>query len=81
MEVDKEGVMWVLDAKRNANYTSCPPKIVLLDLNNDGKVIQSYDVPSDQCPEGCYLNDLVIDGDFMYSSDTTTSDPGKKIHT
>lgn len=30
MEIDKDGIMWVLDARRVANNTSCQPKIVLL---------------------------------------------------
>lgn len=76
MEIDTDGIMWVLDAKRTTKEVTCPPKIVLLNLNDGGKVVQSYNVPRDQCPEGCFLNDLVIDGDFMYSSDFTKSDPG-----
>lgn len=38
MEIDKDGVMWVLDGRRLNKRVACPAKIVLLDLNNAGKV-------------------------------------------
>jgi hypothetical protein len=78
MEIDKDGIMWVLDARRVDNNTDCPPKIVLLDLNDDGKIINNFAVPDALCPHdaGCFLNDIVVDGDHAYISDTTSSDPG-----
>lgn len=82
MEIDKDGVMWVLDARRVDKSIKCPPKIVLLDLNKNGDIISSFEVPNDLCPHqnGCFLNDIVVDGDFAYISDTTKSDPGLFVY-
>lgn len=78
MEIDRDGVMWVLDGRRLNKRVLCPAKIVLLDLKNDGKVLKTFTVPDELCPHdnGCFLNDIVVDGDFAYISDTTKSDPG-----
>ncbi|KAJ3663043.1 hypothetical protein Zmor_007352 [Zophobas morio] len=78
MEIDKDGIMWVLDARRVDNNTDCPPKIILLDLNDKGKIVNDFLVPDELCPRnrGCFLNDIVVDGDYAYISDTTSSDPG-----
>lgn len=82
MEIDKDGIMWVLDARRVDNNTDCPPKIILLDLNQEGKTVDSFQVPDDLCPHrgGCFLNDIVVDGDHAYISDTTSSDPGILVY-
>lgn len=82
MEIDKNGVMWVLDARRTEKFVLCPPKIILLDLNNNGEVVSSFEVPDELCPHknGCFLNDIVVDGDFAYISDTTKSDPGLLVY-
>lgn len=82
MEIDNNGVMWVLDARRTERFVLCPPKIVLLDLKKGGAVISSFEVPDDLCPHkhGCFLNDIVVDGDFAYISDTTKSDPGLFVY-
>lgn len=78
MEIDKDGVMWVLDGRRLNKFVSCPAKIVLLDLNRGGEVVKRFAVPDELCDhnEGCFLNDIVVDGDFAYVSDTTKTDPG-----
>ncbi|RZB40722.1 MRJP domain containing protein [Asbolus verrucosus] len=78
MEIDKDGIMWVLDARRVDNNTNCPPKIILLDLNDKGKIVNNFMVPDNLCPHdsGCFLNDIVVDHDYAYISDTTSSDPG-----
>lgn len=78
MEIDKEGIMWVLDARRVDKHTKCPPRIILLDLNKNGIVVQNFVVPDELCPhnDGCFLNDIVVDGDFAYMSDTTKVDSG-----
>lgn len=78
MEIDRDGIMWVLDARRVDNNTRCPPRIILLDLNKNGSVVRRFDVPDELCPhaKGCFLNDIVVDGDFAYMSDTTKVDPG-----
>lgn len=82
MEIDNDGVMWVLDARRTEKFVKCPPKIVLLDLKKNGEVISSFEVPDHLCPHhnGCFLNDIVVDGDFAYISDTTKSDPGLFVY-
>lgn len=82
MEIDQEGIMWVLDARRTEKFVKCPPKIVLLDLNDSGRLVKSFEVPDELCPHnnGCFLNDIVVDGDYAYISDTTKSDPGLFVY-
>lgn len=82
MEIDKNGIMWILDTKRDVLVTQCPPKIVLIDLNRNNKVIQSYIIPNELCPwdKGCFVNDIVLDGDYCYMSDTTATDPGILVY-
>lgn len=82
MEIDNNGIMWVLDARRTEKFIKCPPKIVLFDLNRNGELISSFNVPDNLCPHhnGCFLNDIVVDGDFAYISDTTKSDPGLFVY-
>lgn len=36
IEIDNDGVMWVIDGERQRNFTDCPCKLVLFDLNNAG---------------------------------------------
>lgn len=69
MEIDPEGVMWVLDVGRkywvddvpNAANNTCPPKMVLIDVPT-GTVVDRYVFPNEDAPhDGAYLNDLVID--------------------
>ncbi|RZC39295.1 MRJP domain containing protein [Asbolus verrucosus] len=74
MEIDKDGVMWVLDAPRVDNNTNCPPKVILLDLNDKGKIVNNFVVPDNLCPHdnSCFLNDIVVDYDYAYISDTTS---------
>ncbi|GLV33908.1 yellow-b [Carabus blaptoides fortunei] len=84
MEIDRKGVMWVLDGRRvDKTETKCPPKIVLLDLNANGKVLKSYIVPDGVCRhESCFLNDLVLDeydGGYAYITDTS-ADPGLIVY-
>lgn len=82
MEIDESGVMWVLDGRRTEPTMKCPPKIVLLDLNKNGELISSFVFPDSLCPQkvGCFLNDIVVDGDYAYISDTTGSDPGLLVY-
>ncbi|KAG5880746.1 hypothetical protein JTB14_025510 [Gonioctena quinquepunctata] len=77
MEIDRDDVMWVVDARRVSSVVTCPPKLVLIDLKND-EILQKYEVPDSLCPHknGCFLNDIVVHGDYAYFSDTTKSDPG-----
>lgn len=80
IEIDKKGIMWVLDGNRFNDYTSCPPKIVLLDLNKKGKVIQTYVVPNEvSMRDGGFLKDLVLDesdGGYAFITENSEQDPG-----
>lgn len=85
MEIDTKGVMYVIDGVRmNNNNVLCPCKIVLLDLNNGGKQIQTYILPNDIClQDGGFLNDIVVDesdGSFAYITDNSNIDPGIVIY-
>lgn len=73
--------MWVLDGRRiDPTSRKCPPKIVLLDLKQNGRIVQQYIVPKDICTsDNCFLNDIVLeefDGGFAYITDTNEKDPG-----
>ncbi|KAK4876671.1 hypothetical protein RN001_009177 [Aquatica leii] len=84
MEIDRYGVMWVLDGVRTNTLTKCPPKIVLLDLKNGGRVLHTYVVPNDvTLHQGGFLNDIVVDesdGGFAYITDNSMQDPGLIIY-
>ncbi|XP_017769859.1 PREDICTED: protein yellow-like [Nicrophorus vespilloides] len=73
MEIDSKGIMWVLGS-------DCPGKLVLLDLNDGGKVVYSYTIPEDICTrKGCWLNDIILEERFegyAYISEASNSDPG-----
>lgn len=73
--------MWVLDGRRiDPSTRKCPPKIILLDLKGEGRVVHSYNVPPHVCkPNSCFLNDLVLDeigAGYAYITDTDENDPG-----
>lgn len=85
MEIDPDGRMWVLDSGRSATMTleaknSCPPRLVILDLENGGAVLRSYAFPADVAhPESAFLNDIVVDhedGGFAYITDSDDKNPG-----
>ncbi|KAG5862882.1 hypothetical protein JTB14_034657 [Gonioctena quinquepunctata] len=81
MEIDTNGIMWVIDGVRFKYNTDCPCKLVLLDLNRNGKVVHTYTFPKDVClQDGGYLNDIVLDGDYAYMTDTSFIDPGLIIY-
>lgn len=43
MEIDTAGIMWVIDGNRMFNLThGCPGKLILLDLNDGGKVVHVH---------------------------------------
>lgn len=80
MEIDRKGIMWVLDGRRiDETNHKCPPKIVLLDIKSGGRVIQTYKLPNEICShDSCFLNDIVLEefeGGFAYITDTS-DDPG-----
>lgn len=85
MEIDPQGRMWVLDTGRTETMTleakaRCPPRLVILDLEDNGKVLRSYNFPADVAPpDSAYLNDIVLDhedGGFAYITDNSDVDPG-----
>lgn len=80
MEIDRRGMMWVLDGNRFNNLTKCPPKLVLLDLNGKGTVLQTYEFPNEiVMSDGGFMNDLVVDesdGGYAYITDNSPLDPG-----
>lgn len=84
LEIDSTGVMWILDGMRMNDYTHCPPKIVLVDINDNGKVLHSYIVPDELCMAfGGWMNDLVIDeidGGYAYITDNSYVDPGLSVY-
>lgn len=89
MEIDEEGVMWIIDGRRvdpTPASKNCPPKIVLLDLNRD-QIVQSYVLPDEVCShKSCFMNDVVldkpdeVDGGFAYISDSSFTDPGLIVY-
>ncbi|XP_017782545.1 PREDICTED: uncharacterized protein LOC108566921 [Nicrophorus vespilloides] len=84
MEIDKNGIMWVLDGTRISSITSCPAKLVLLDLNDNGKVLHTYVFPEELAlSQGGFLNDIVLDesdGGFAYITDNSNIDPGLIVY-
>lgn len=78
IEIDKDGIMWVLDGRRLSRFVNCPAKLYLIDLKQDGKIIKRYNFPELLCPKDrCLLNDIVVDRDYAFISDLTAGDEGK----
>lgn len=89
MEIDPQGVMWVLDVGRKyfnqpeAVDNSCPPKIVLIDIDSK-RTLSSYVFPADVAPpDGAFLNDIVLDLKhqvaFISSTGNNASDLGALV--
>lgn len=85
MEIDPKGRMWVLDTGRPTALTldvksECKPRLVILDLENKGEILRSYEFPEDVAPRNtAYLNDIVLDhedGGMAYITDNGKDDPG-----
>ena len=85
MEIDPAGRMWVIDNGRtgimtNNPNTTCPPKLVILDLESGGTVLRNYTFPPDIVDyQSIYLSDIVLDhedGGFAYITDSGHKDPG-----
>lgn len=85
MEIDPKGRMWVLDtgrstALRKENKGDCPARLVILDLEDNGKVIRTYEFPDHVARRGVtYLNDIVLDhenGGMAFITDNGRDDPG-----
>lgn len=85
IEIDKNGVMWILDNGRVGTLTQnpdvkCPPSLVLIDLKSGKNQMERIPFPADILyPNTTYLNDLVVDnrdGDYAYITDNSAVDPG-----
>ncbi|KAF9815372.1 hypothetical protein SFRURICE_011524 [Spodoptera frugiperda] len=85
IEIDKNGLMWILDNGRVGTLTQnpdakCPPSLVLIDLKSGKNEMERIPFPADTVnPNTTYLNDLVVDnrnGDYAYITDNSAVDPG-----
>ncbi|KAG7302730.1 hypothetical protein JYU34_012685 [Plutella xylostella] len=85
VEVDRNGILWILDNGRVGTLTDrpeakCPPSLVLIDLKTGKNEMQRFPLPPDVVNyNSTYLNDLVVDnrdGDYAYITDNSASDPG-----
>ncbi|ETO31242.1 hypothetical protein RFI_05878 [Reticulomyxa filosa] len=83
MEIDPYGRMWIIDTGR-INFldttpdNSCPPKIVLWDLNTN-TMLSTYTFPNSVAPyNSTFLNDIVVDitNEIAYISDVLGPQPG-----
>ncbi|XP_014474509.1 PREDICTED: protein yellow-like [Dinoponera quadriceps] len=83
MEIDPKGRMWALDTGRpnfgNLSF-GCPPRLVILDLENAGEILRTYEFPDHVARRGvAYLNDVVLDhedGMIAYITDSSEEDYG-----
>ena len=85
IEIDPKGRMWILDTGRTETMTSqpkarCPPRLVILDLEKNGKILRSYPFPANVTLRNTSeLNDIVLDhefGGYAYITDSDPNDPG-----
>lgn len=87
MEIDPIGRMWLLDSGRTTALSSsidpngsCPPRLVILDLEKDGQQLLSHRFPEHVARPGtAYLSDIVLDhedGGMAYITDSDRDDPG-----
>ncbi|XP_020281980.1 protein yellow-like [Pseudomyrmex gracilis] len=83
IEIDPRGRMWVLDTGRPKTYRqfkACPARLVILDLEDKGKILRTYEFPNDVASlDDTYLNDIVLDhedGVMAYITDSGKHDPG-----
>ncbi|XP_006611041.1 protein yellow-like [Apis dorsata] len=85
MEIDPIGRMWVLDSGKMSplsleKKTTCPPRLVILDLEKNGEVLRIYEFPTNVARHGtAHLNDIVLDhedGGMAYITDSDRDDPG-----
>ncbi|CAK1596291.1 unnamed protein product [Parnassius mnemosyne] len=85
VEIDRNGIMWILDNGRIGTLTQkpdtkCPPSIVLIDLKTGKNEMERIPLTADTVNTATsYLNDLVVDnrdGDYAYITDNSAVDPG-----
>ncbi|XP_051174255.1 protein yellow-like [Leptopilina boulardi] len=89
MEIDPMGRMWLIDNGRRDIFTenpnnTCPPRLVILDLNTDGTILKKYIFPKHTVDyNSVFLNDIVLDhehGGFAYIIDSGSKDPGLIVY-
>lgn len=85
IEIDPKGRMWVLDSGKMSPLSvevkiTCPPRLVILDLENNGEILRTYEFPPQVARHGtAHLNDIVLDhedGGMAYITDSDREDPG-----
>ncbi|CAH2037320.1 unnamed protein product, partial [Iphiclides podalirius] len=85
VEIDRNGIMWILDNGRIGTLTQkpdtkCPPSLVLIDLKTGLNEMERIPLPAETVnATTSYLNDLVVDnrdGDYAYITDNSAVDPG-----
>ncbi|CAB3229965.1 unnamed protein product [Arctia plantaginis] len=85
IEIDKNGIMWILDNGRVGTLTQspdpkCSPSLVLIDLKSGKNEMERIPFSEDVVnPKTTYLNDIVVDnrdGDYAYITDNSAVDPG-----
>ncbi|XP_072763565.1 major royal jelly protein 1-like [Anoplolepis gracilipes] len=85
VEIDPKGRMWVIDTGRSTALHheikgNCSARLVILDLEDNGKILHTYEFPDHIARRGVtYLNDIVLDhenGGMAYISDNGREDPG-----
>ncbi|XP_043485045.1 protein yellow-like [Leptopilina heterotoma] len=89
MEIDPMGRMWLIDNGRTDIFTNkanntCPPRLVILDLNAEGTLLKKYIFPKHVADyNSVFLNDIVLDhehGGFAYITDSGSKDPGLIVY-
>ena len=79
MEIDNDGLMWVIDTGRVDIFTDspindCPPKLVILDVETGEMLGEPYIFPTEVAPhDSVFFNDITIDNvnKVAYISDMT----------
>lgn len=83
IEISPSGIMWILDGHRQHPHEdhNCPPRLVLLDIENNAKVLHTWEVPEELSPhDGGWLNDIVLDDEFAYITENSNPDPGLIVY-
>lgn len=87
MEIDPMGRLWLIDNGRINIFTDkpnndCPPKIIILDIESNGKLLRKHIFPKNINYDSLFFGDMVIDhehGGFAYITDNG-NDPGLIVY-
>lgn len=83
MEIDNDGIMWVIDGVRyhNVDNNDCPQKLLLLDLNQNGQIVHTFTFPENvSSKNNGYLNDIVLDDNYAFITETSDDSPGLIVY-